>query len=75
MKLFRFIISSVFFKNIFYIICFTLIVAFTIFFGLGFVTQHNNYVKVPELFPFFTSKRDIFNFRFIDFVLVDKIAK
>ncbi len=50
MKIIRFIFSTVFFKNIFYISFFTVLVAFSVFFGLGFVTQHNKYVKVPELF-------------------------
>ena len=50
MKIIRFIFSTVFFKNIFYISCFTVLVAFSVFFGLGFVTQHNKYIKVPELF-------------------------
>ena len=50
MKLIRFICSSVFFKNIFYISCLTILVVLSVFFGLGFVTQHNKYVKVPELF-------------------------
>ena len=56
MKLFRFIVSRIFFKNIIYLICFTLLVAFMIFFGLGFVTQHKNYVKVPKLFGLNISK-------------------
>ena len=56
MKLFKFIISRVFFKNIFYIICVTLFVGFLIFFGLGFVTQHKNYVKVPKFFGLNISK-------------------
>ncbi len=50
MKLIRFIFSSVFFKNIFYIFFLTVLIAFSVFFGLGYVTQHNKYVKVPELF-------------------------
>ena len=56
MKLFRFIISGVFLKNIFYIICFNIIIVVIIFFGLGFITQHNNYVKVPNLFGLNISK-------------------
>ena len=48
MKLFKFIISNVFFKNIFYIFCLTMIIAFLIFFGLAFATQHNKYVEVPN---------------------------
>lgn len=56
MKLFKFIISRVFFKNILYIVFFTLLVAFIIFFGLGFVTQHKNYVKVPKFFGLSISK-------------------
>ena len=50
MKIIRFIFSTVFFKNIFYISCLTILVVLSVFFGLGFVTQHNKYVKVPELF-------------------------
>ena len=56
MKLIRFICSDVFFKNIFYISCLTILVVFIVFFGLGFVTQHNKYVKVPELFGLNISK-------------------
>ena len=56
MKLIRFIYSSVFFKNIFYISCLTILVVLSVFFGLGFVTQHNKYVKVPELFGLNVSK-------------------
>ena len=56
MKLIRFIYSGVFFKNIFYISCLTILVVFIVFFGLGFVTQHNKYVKVPELFGLNISK-------------------
>ena len=56
MKLIRFIFSSVFFKNIFYIFCLTVLIAFSVFFGLGYVTQHNKYVKVPELFGLNISK-------------------
>ena len=56
MKLLRFLISSVFVKNMFYLFCFTFIIMFMIFFGLGFVTQHNNYVKVPRLFGLDISK-------------------
>ena len=56
MKLIRFIYSGVFFKNIFYISCLTILVVFIVFFGLGFVTQHNKYVKVPELFGLKISK-------------------
>ena len=56
MKLFRFIISNVFFKNLFYIIMLTLLISFIIFFGLAFVTEHNNYVKVPKLFGLNVSK-------------------
>tara|TARA_B100000925_G_scaffold267328_1_gene227729 strand:- start:397 stop:948 length:552 start_codon:yes stop_codon:yes gene_type:complete len=56
MKLFRFIISIIFLKNIFYITFFTLFVAFIIFFGLDFVTQHNKYVKVPNLLGFNITK-------------------
>ena len=50
MKLIRFIISNIFFKNMIYLICLTLLLAIMIFFGLGFVTQHNKYVTVPKLF-------------------------
>ena len=56
MKLFRFIISNVFFKNLFYIIMLTLLISFIIYIGLGFVTEHNNYVKVPKLFGLNVSK-------------------
>ena len=56
MKLIRFICSGVFFKNIFYISCLTILLVFIVFFGLGFVTQHNKYVKVPELFGLNISK-------------------
>ena len=56
MKLIRFIYSGVFFKNIFYISCLTILVVLSVFFGLGFVTQHNKYVKVPELFGLNVSK-------------------
>ena len=56
MKLIRFMYSGVFFKNIFYISCLTILVVFIVFFGLGFVTQHNKYVKVPELFGLNISK-------------------
>ena len=56
MKLIRFIYSGVFFKNIFYISCLTILLVFIVFLGLGFVTQHNKYVKVPELFGLNISK-------------------
>ena len=56
MNLIKFLLSSVFFKNIFYIIILTIIVVFGVFFGLGFATQHNKYVKVPELFGLNISK-------------------
>ena len=56
MNLIKFLLSSIFFKNIFYIIFLTLIIVFGVFFGLGFATQHNKYVKVPELFGLNISK-------------------
>ena len=56
MNLIKFLLSSVFFKNIFYIIILTIIVVFGVFFGLDFATQHNKYVKVPELFGLNISK-------------------
>ena len=34
----------------------TLLISFIIFFGLGFVTEHNKYVKVPKLFGLNVSK-------------------
>ena len=72
MKLFRFIVSRIFFKNIFYIICFTLLVAFMIFFGLGFLTQHNNYVKVPKLFGLNISKAiESANKKYLNIIILD----
>ena len=56
MKLFRFITSNVFFKNLFYITLLSLLMALMVFFGLGIVTEHNNYVKVPKLLGFNVSK-------------------
>ena len=56
MKLFRFIISNIFFKNMIYLICLNLLLAFMIFFGLSLVTQHNKYVNVPKLFGLHISK-------------------
>ena len=56
MKLFRFIASGIFLKNIFYLACFTTALVSVIFFGLGFVTQHNNYVEVPKLLGLSISK-------------------
>ena len=49
MILFKFLISRFFFRNILYIICFSLFVFFLVFFGLSFLTQHNNYIRVPKL--------------------------
>ena len=72
MILFRFIVSRIFFKNIFYLICFTLLVAFMIFFGLGFVTQHNNYVKVPKLFGLNISKAiESANKKYLNIIILD----
>lgn len=72
MKLFRFIVSRIFFKNTFYLICFTLLVAFMIFFGLGFVTQHNNYVKVPKLFGLNISKAiESANKKYLNIIILD----
>lgn len=72
MKLFRFIVSRIFFKNIFYLICFTLLVAFMIFFGLGFLTQHNNYVKVPKLFGLNISKAiESANKKYLNIIILD----
>ena len=72
MKLFRFIVSRIFFKNTFYLICFTLLLAFTIFFGLGFVTQHNNYVKVPKLFGLNISKAiESANKKYLNIIILD----
>lgn len=72
MILFRFIVSRIFFKNIFYIICFTLLVAFMIFFGLGFLTQHNNYVKVPKLFGLNISKAiESANKKYLNIIILD----
>ena len=56
MKLFRFIVSNIFFTNMIYLICSTLFLTSMIFFGLDFVTQHNKYVKVPKLFGLHISK-------------------
>ena len=72
MILFRFIVSRIFFKNIFYLICFTLLVAFMIFFGLGFLTQHNNYVKVPKLFGLNISKAiESANKKYLNIIILD----
>ena len=72
MILFRFIVSRIFFKNMFYLICFTLLVAFMIFFGLGFLTQHNNYVKVPKLFGLNISKAiESANKKYLNIIILD----